>query len=349
MKIKNILTKISASLVVVSLFALSATPIAEAASLTALSDILTNATQSAVSNHTIQFTTPTGVAAGQTIILTFQSDFLASTTMDYTDMDVLVNSVQVTLGSAAVGAAWGAVRTSGTVITLTNGNVAVTAGSVIKILIGTNATNQSTGVRQIANPSSAGNYTVTITGTFTDTGSITVPILANDQVAVSATVAQTLTFSISTTTVGFGTLNTGAATYANSAGTGSASPVTAHNIIVGTNAASGYTLTVQGSTLTSGLNTIAAIGGTAAASSIGTPQFGLDLQASGGTGTVSSPYNSSTLFAYAATATTTSQVASATTASANTTYSAQYLANISSLTPAGSYSTALTYVATANF
>jgi hypothetical protein len=71
------------------------------------------------------------------------------------------------------------------------------------------------------------------------------------------------------------------------------------------------------------------------------------MSASGGSGAVVAPYSASG-FALN-TAGMPDQVATSTSASANTTYSARYLANITSNTEAGSYSATLTYVATANF
>lgn len=161
---------------------------------------------------------------------------------------------------------------------------------------------------------------------------------------------QTLSFSISTSTIYFGIASSVQARYASSTNTGgSNTEVDAHLLSVATNAANGYTVTVQGGTLTSGSSTIAAIGATATTSLIGIEQFGLRLLASGGSGLVLSPYASSA-FAYAATATTSSSVASASVGdSATTTYSVRYITNIAPTTTAASYSTSLVYVVTANF
>ncbi len=320
---------------------------AYAAAITAASDTLSSQKVSTLANHDIQFTTPTGVASGQTIIITLPSDFSIAAAMDFTDMDVLDDASNVTLAASPSGATWGAVRTSATVITLTNGTTVVTAGSVMRIKIGTNATNQSTGVRQITNTTSNGSKVIAISGTFTDTGNITVNILTDDQVAVTATVDQSLTFSISDNTIGFGSLSSSAACYAQGTAACSASEVEAHNVIVGTNAGSGYSMTLNGTTLTSGAFTITAIGASNTASAIGTEQFGLRMTATGGSGTVTAPYAASG-FALN-TASFPSQVASASGSSANTTYSARYIANIASNTEAGAYTSTLTYVTTANF
>lgn len=161
--------------------------------------------------------------------------------------------------------------------------------------------------------------------------------------------AQTLTFSISDNSIGFGALSASAARFATGDTLGSAPPeVEAHTLSASTNAANGYTITVQGATLASGSFTITAIGGTNTASSPGTEQFGLRLAINSGTGTVTAPYAAAG-FAYAATAATSSQVASGAGDSATTIFSPRYIANIGGATEAGSYNATLTYVATGNF
>lgn len=160
---------------------------------------------------------------------------------------------------------------------------------------------------------------------------------------------QTISFSISTTTVYFGTLSPVQARFASSTGQGDTSEVEALRLEVNTNAVSGYYVTSQGATLTSSSSTISAIGGANTASTPGTEQFGMRLTASGGSGSVSSPYAASG-FAYAGTATTTSIVASSIVGdNATTTYSVRMITNISSVTGPGNYTTSLTYVATASF
>ncbi len=169
--------------------------------------------------------------------------------------------------------------------------------------------------------------------------------------ATASAAAQSLTFSTSANSIGFGALDPSAARYATT-GSGSSSEVEAHTLTASTNAASGYVITVQGATLTNtsnGAYTIAAIGGTSTASAPGTAQFGLRINVSSGTGTVTSPYAATSQFAYAATAATSSQVASGAGDGSSTVFSLRYLANISSTTVAGSYSANLTYVATGTF
>ena len=155
-----------------------------------------------------------------------------------------------------------------------------------------------------------------------------------------------ITFSISANTVNFGTLSSSASRYANTS-TGSATEVEAHTISASTNAGGGYTITVNGNTLTSGANTIDAIGSTNTAPSVGSKQFGLRANVTSGTGSVTAPYAASG-FALD-TGSMPSQVASGTGDSSTTIYSVRYLGNITTLTPAGSYSSNLNYVVTATF
>lgn len=332
---------------------LSFVPLADASALTALSDTMSSVKISAASSNAIRFTATHAInVAGDTIVVTFPSDFnftgktIGSVTFTHDASAGTGNSE--TLAASPSASAWGAVfsGTQNRVLTLTaptDGTGAASLDAAQKVII----TYDSTAA---VNPTVAGNYSIAVstTGSNTDSGSITVPILNDDQVVITATVSQTLTFSISDNTIGFGALSAGGARYATGDTSGNGSETEAHQLSVATNAASGYTMTVQGATLTYGAATIDAIGGTNAASSAGTEQFGLRLTASGGSGAVSAPYAASG-FAYAADAVTSDEVAASTAASAATTYSARYLANIATSTEAGAYQATLTYVTTANF
>lgn len=160
-------------------------------------------------------------------------------------------------------------------------------------------------------------------------------------------IINTLTFSISDNTVGFGTANAGTSRYATGDTNGSASEVEAHTLSISSNAENGYSLTVYGPTLTSGANTITAIGGINTLPNPGTEQFGLRMTASGGSGTVSAPYAAAG-FAYDG-ASSPDEVASTSGLSAVTVYSIRYLLDIAATTDVGSYATDLTYIVTSNF
>jgi hypothetical protein len=167
----------------------------------------------------------------------------------------------------------------------------------------------------------------------------------------TSTPVQSITFSISTTTLYFGDLSPVSIRYASSTNpSGGSAEAEAHTIEVVTSATNGYTVSVQGQSLTAGTSTvITPIGGVNTNPATGTEQFGLRLTAQGGSGTTTSPYNGIG-FAYSASSTTTSQVAFASVGdNATTTFSVRYVANISPITQTGSYIADLVYVVTANF
>lgn len=318
---------------------------------TAFSDTLSNSTASTVSNHTIIFTTPTGVASGATIILTFNNTTNTGSVV-FGDIDLQDNGADVTLAAAPTGATWGAVNTSSTVITFTNGTTVVPAGHTVTIKIGTNTSVGGVGTHQITN-GPAGSTVLRLSGTFNDIGSLAMPIIANSIVAVTAEVLASLTFTISSNALYFGQLNSAGSCFAKNTDPGfvtcpQTTEAEAFNMTAATNGTSGYTISVLGDTLRSGLTNTITANATNLTSSPGSEQFGLRINASGGTGAVSAPYTAAG-YAYTGTTSTPATVATVGTPSLTTTYSVRYIANISTATEAGSYTTAHTYVATGNF
>jgi hypothetical protein len=306
------------------------------------------------------FTTPSGVPANGSIILTLPQEFEVSFPFSFTDVDLNVGGPYIasaTLAAASSGATWGVSRTSSTTITLNNGSAAIGAASTVYIRLGTNALFQSTGVNQIKNATTTGNKLIVLAGAFgfADVGTTTVNIIPEDTVTLSALVPQSLTFTISATTTYFGNLGVGAAKFASSTNSaGDTVETIAHTLAVSTNAPFGYTITLVGSTLTSlqnPSNTIPTIGTSAASSSAGTSQFGIRATASGGTGSsVATPYSFTTSYAFTPPSATTSAILATGSGSTNTTtYSLRYVANVSGIQEAGYYATGITYVATANF
>ncbi len=158
-------------------------------------------------------------------------------------------------------------------------------------------------------------------------------------------VPQILSFAISDTTIGFGTLATNTTKYATGDLLGNSASSVAHQISASTNAPFGYGVAVSGSSLSNGVTTITPIGGTAVSPAVGTKQFGVRAAVSTGSGTVASPYNG-TGFAY----TNGSTIATLSTgANSSDVYDMFYIANIDEVTTSGSYTTELTYVLTATF
>lgn len=174
-----------------------------------------------------------------------------------------------------------------------------------------------------------------------DTG--TVASSTAGQITVTASVDETLSFTLSSATVALGTLT------ASSTGSGTST------MSASTNAGTGYVITVNGSTLTSGADTITALNAQTA-SSQGTEQFGINLRdnatpnvgsdvSGGGSGAVAANYNTADQYRFVSGDT----VASAAAATLSNTYTVSYISNISATTEPGSYSTALTYIMSATF
>ncbi len=331
-----------------------------AAALSSLSDAQSSIKINTASDHTIQFVTPTGIGAGQGFTITFPNGWNLGT-INATSTDFATSTSATCSGftdafirnGAASGISWG-VSTTSQSVTITSGTAVVPANRCVQIKFGTNAIFQASGTSQITNPATATSSVITITSTFGDNGQITANIIDNDTVAVTATVAQSFSFSISTTTIFFGPLSSSGAKFASSTNQqGDSTETIAHSLIVSTNAPSGYTITLRGQTLTSSQSsssTITAIGATAASSTIGTEQFGIRATVSGGTGaTVDPTFSAATSYGYDATATTSVTFATGSGATNPSTYSLRYVANIASLTEAGTYVANIIYVATANF
>lgn len=163
------------------------------------------------------------------------------------------------------------------------------------------------------------------------------------QIAVSLAINEQLTFTLATTAVNMTTPTVSAA------GTGTSS------MTVSTNATKGYSISYTGSTLSSGANTITPMS-SVASSSPNSKQFGLNLMQNTsplvgttktglGSGAPSAGYNTIDQFKFASG----DVLASAVVPTNTNTFTTSYIANADGSTPAGVYSTVLTYVATANF
>lgn len=194
----------------------------------------------------------------------------------------------------------------------------------------------------VKNPSAVNGTFYLRIATFSDdayTTGIDTGVIASstaEQVTVTALVDETLTFTLASQTVPLGA---GASMSTSSASTGTSTMAAA------TNAKSGYTISYTGSTLT-GPVAIDAMS-SATTSTPGTKQFGIYLAAAGGSGVAKTGYQ--TVGTYKFVTPGGEPVAEATAPTNATTYTVNYLANIDGSTPAGAYSTTITYTATAKF
>ena len=180
---------------------------AHAASLTWISDVISDSAPGVAANHTIQFTTPTGVPAdGTTITITLPIDFNVSTSsLDFNDFDMDNGSGDLTLAASCGGVGDDiGVGISGQVITLTvcsGESGAIAANGTTTIEIGTNATAGASGTHQITNAGNVGSYNVDIGGTQTDSANTEIAII--DNVLVTAAVSTTFTFVVSGLPAGY--------------------------------------------------------------------------------------------------------------------------------------------------
>lgn len=231
---------------------------------------------------------------------------------------------------------------------------AATANS-LRLLNAGNSTNpsgaQTVSFSSVVNPSAVNSTFYLRIATFSDaawTTGIDTGVVASSTagiITVTASVDETLTFTLGTSTVALGTIN--------SSTTGSG----VSTMTVGTNASTGYSVNYNPATsLTTGTDTITALAAKTT-STQGQKQFGINLMANAtpsigaamsgtGTGTVATNYNTANQFMFNVSGDT---IASAAAATNNNVYTVSYIANVSTDTPAGAYSTAINYIATANF
>ena len=221
---------------------------AEAANVKSFSDTLSDSAPSSVSNHTITFVTPTGLVAGDTISIEFETGFTGIGSLTAEDLDLSVNgSDQSLINGAASGANWN-VTAAGQVIDITSGTSTIGANATVTIEIGTNATFATSGDSQITNPA-VGSYWITAAVGNSDSGQTMVAIV--DSVTVTASVDTIFNFTVN------GVNNTLAVNGATTTGTSTPTtipfgtlvadtPATlAQDLEVSTNAANGFVVTVQ--------------------------------------------------------------------------------------------------------
>ena len=323
------INKIIAGFLVVLINSFLFVPYTYAATLTNISDTLTRLKAAEVADHTINFTTSSGIQAADTVVITFPAGSFsmgASPTVTIADNGG-------TAGAPA-SAAW-----STPVLTITaDADSTVAAGHTATITIAS-----------VTNPA-IGTYLAAITGTFGDTGSFATAIITEDQIAVTASIDPTLTFTVATTTLALGTLTSG-----------SVSTAGPNTITIASNSSRGYSITIRdaGSGSAAGLyNSVSAklIPSATAAVSAGTENYGGTCDVSGSpTGTCSFPTNASGNVnklggvTYGTSATFASLAAGSKPTSGGDSYSLRVRAAIATTTDSGSYADTLTVIGTMNF
>lgn len=178
--------------------------------LTNLADDLSRLKTGEYSNHTIKFKTPSGAEdVGDTITITFPASFDLSA-VSFSDIDLshglTGTETEETLTNTVNATDWEATIV-GNVLTLTHptdpNNGDINLNDIAIIEIGTNANG---GINRIKN-GSAGNYTLSVAGTFGDNGQIPIVILTEDQFLADANVVPTISLSLSSNVTSFGPNN----------------------------------------------------------------------------------------------------------------------------------------------
>src|SRR3989344_5836616 len=367
------LARLIVSVAILSLL-LPYTPSAFAAPVTSFSDVLSTMKESVVANHTFTFTITDGWAAGETLALAFPAGFtgagfLNSEPEDFDVTDDGVDQTMVASGGCSGAAIEIEITTAdivdpiGFTFTRCATDATIAAGSIVTIEIGTNATSGAAGNDQITNQTAAENVTdakVTLAGGggFTDTGTLALEVIADNDVTVDATVDPSITCSFTGLTTTFSSLTTGAISTSDTSTTITASSNAQGgiNIIVydagnatnpGLYKSAGTTYLIGSADSTySNLATLAAA----------TDGFGISASSASGSGaalTVDGRFDASgganEMGGLEVGAGAAISIAAASGALASRILTIVHKAAVSGLAPAGSYTDTITYVCTATY
>lgn len=314
--------------------------VASAASITSRSVVLGSSLADATTTYAFTFTVPTTGTAIKSVgfrACTTASGDCSTPISGFDSSSSTLTSQPSNLDGAGVNTGWTVSTATAGELRLSKTGATVTPQPAITV-----------GFSGVKNPTAVGTFYMRIT-TYSvddwtgalDTGTIAASTAA--QVTVTASVDETLTFTIGSASVALGTLATGSTKFGTS------------TMTVATNAASGYTVKYVGTTLTSGLNTIDAMAGGVSVSD--SKQFGINLventdpivgaaKTGTGTGAAETGYGTIDSFKFVPSGET---IASAAVATNSNVFTASYIANIDGATAAGAYTASVTYTATANF
>jgi hypothetical protein len=337
--IKQTLKQLLYGLSVIALVVVYFPHAASAAAITARKVVLGSSVPSASTTYNFTFTVPSATTIKS---VEFKACTLASTTCTKPTGFSEASSTLSSSSNLGSGGAW-------TVNTATAGSLRMANAS--------NTGSPSAGITanfsSVVNPSALNSTFFIWITTFSDaawTTAVDSGVVASStagQITVNASVDETLAFTLAAATVNLGVITT------STTGKGTST------MDISTNAASGYSISYTGNTLTSAGGTIGAIttgGGAGSVVNTTGGQFGLNLVSNttpsvgtnvsgSGSGVAAVNYNTTNLFKFVSGNT----VATAAAPTNSNTFTVSYIANVDGATAAGAYTTALTYVATANF
>ncbi|MFH0927896.1 MAG: fibronectin type III domain-containing protein, partial [bacterium] len=165
----------------------------QAGIVSSLQDTMTNHTVSVASGHTFYFVSPSGLAAGQDIRLTFATGFDLSALAVPNDLDLASGDsancstaiyTEKVLAAVPAGAVWGT-AIAGQAIIFTSGTDTLAVNRCVRIRIGASAYNSA---NNIINPGTIGSKLVTLSGSFGDSGNLAVAITNPGQVVLNVTI-----------------------------------------------------------------------------------------------------------------------------------------------------------------
>lgn len=317
---------------------------ASAAGLAPRNIVVGSSGQGATTTYTVNATTATTASIGS-----IKFEFCAAATgACVKPAGVATTSAALTAQSGAVG--FTMVNTTDGAPYITRAASSVNSGTALSYTLGTitnpSATNSSYYVRL-----------TTFTGTDGATGATdngTVAMSTATPVQLTGVTPEILVFCVGTSIGSDCTSVTG-----NAIDFGDFSPTATRTgtsvMQAQTNAANGYSITVNGTTLSSGVNSIPALAAQTA-STIGTSQFGLNLRSNAtpavgtdptgaGTGTYSANYGTANSYRFASG----DSVAQAGLPTNANTFTSSYIVNIGGAQAAGVYTATMTYICTASF
>lgn len=287
--------------------------------------------------------------------------FTTSVTTSIKQLDIQICTAATGTCTAPTGFSSGTPTIGSDNIAGTGRTVSAPTANAFRVVVTTPATQSTQAVTinftGVTNPNSAAVFYARIT-TYSDTGTTiidgTTPIAfaTTSGITASVTVDPSLTFTVngvnSSQTVNGGTttVTTTSTTIPFGSVSTSANGIAAHNLVVSTNAASGYTVYIRYTgQLTDGTNNIAnhtgSNGTPSTFSAAGTSAFGYTTESTTLSGSASRFSGSN----YAAFTTTNAEVARRTSAIANDTTRIGYQVGIGGAQPAGTYTTTVTLTA----
>lgn len=325
---------------------LAVVPVAEAAGLSARSDSMSSSQAGVMSNHVVSATTATASSIGS-----IKFEFCTTAT------GACVVPTGVVTTSASLAGQTGAVGF--TMVNAVNGapyltRTASALGAGVPVSYALNSITNPTTVNQTF-------YVrmTTYSGTDGATGAVdtgTIAVSTAQPVQLTGVTPEILVFCVGTAIVSDCSTVSG-----NLLDFGDFDPLVTRTgtsvMQAQTNAANGYTITVNGTTLASGANTITALA-TQTASATSTAQFGLNLRANstppvgtepaGGAGAIGAPvasYATANQYRFNSG----DVVASAPAPTNANTFTSSYIVNIGGNQAAGVYTATMTYICTASF